>query len=78
MLVANIHEAKTKLSWFISEVESHHEVVRICRNGKPVAELVPISQNVDPLVQHQELLGVQIKYDPTAPLSKDEWPREHR
>lgn len=79
MRVANIHEAKTKLSWLISEVELHNEVVRICRNGKPVAELVPISQRgVDPLVQHEELLGVQIKYDPTAPLCEDEWPKGYR
>ena len=37
----NIHEAKTKLSSLIAEVEAGEEVV-IARAGKPVAKLVPL------------------------------------
>lgn len=35
----NVHEAKTTLSALLAEVEERGEVVLICRNGKPVAEL---------------------------------------
>ena len=39
----NIHEAKAKLSEYLSAVESGETVV-ICRRNVPVAELVPIRQ----------------------------------
>lgn len=74
MILVNTHEAKTKLSALLAAVELRHEVVRICRNGRAVAMLIPIAQTQDPLKQHSELQGVQIKYDPTAPLTDDEWP----
>lgn len=38
----NIHEAKTRLSQIIEQVESGGEAV-IARAGKPVARLVPIT-----------------------------------
>ena len=78
MLIVNTNEAKTKLSWLLSEVELHQEIVRICRNGKPVAQLIPITESIDPLKQHKELLTVQIKYDPAATLSEDEGPKGER
>lgn len=28
----------------------------------------------DPLVQHPELQGVKLYYDPVEPLAEDEWP----
>ena len=37
----NVHEAKTKLSAVLMEVEQKGESFLICRNGKPVAELKP-------------------------------------
>lgn len=78
MILVNTHEAKTKLSHLLAEVELHHEIVRICRNGKPVAELTAIPKFCDPLKQHQELSPIKIKYDPTLPLSESEWPKEAR
>ncbi|MGE0862532.1 MAG: type II toxin-antitoxin system Phd/YefM family antitoxin [Vicinamibacterales bacterium] len=36
----NVHEAKTKLSQLLAEVEAGSEIV-VARNGKPVAKLVP-------------------------------------
>lgn len=78
MILVNTHEAKTKLSHLLTEVELHHEIVRICRNGKPVAELTAIPQIRDPLKQHRELSPIKIKYDPTLPLSESEWPKEAR
>ena len=39
----NVHEAKTRLSQLLAEVERGGEVI-VARNGKPVAKLVPIPQ----------------------------------
>jgi prevent-host-death family protein len=39
----NVHEAKTRLSQLLAEVEAGGEIV-VARNGKPVAKLVPIPQ----------------------------------
>lgn len=76
MIIVNTHQAKTNLSKLLAEIEEHHERVRICRNGKPIAEIIPIRQSPDPLKKHKKLLGVQIHYDPVEPLSEDEWPEE--
>ena len=45
MKIVNIHEAKTKLSALLAEVEATGEKVLICRHGKPVADLVPHRQH---------------------------------
>ena len=36
----NVHEAKTKLSQLLAEVEGGREII-VARNGKPVAKLIP-------------------------------------
>ena len=41
MTKINIHDAKTRLSRLVEEVETGEEIV-IARAGKPVARLVPI------------------------------------
>ena len=38
MLKVNIHEAKTNLSGLLLAVEKKGELVRICRDGVPIAE----------------------------------------
>jgi prevent-host-death family protein len=43
MQTINIHEAKAKLSEYLSAVEAGETVV-ICRRNVPVAEIVPIRQ----------------------------------
>lgn len=73
MIIVNTHKAKTHLSELLACIEEKHETVRICRNGKPIADIVPVSSHLNPLKQHTELKG-RILYDPTEPLSKDEWP----
>jgi prevent-host-death family protein len=40
MQFINIHDAKTNLSKYLELLESSHEPIVICRNGKPVAQLV--------------------------------------
>src|SRR5437763_13396892 len=39
MIMVNTHEAKSKLSALLAAIEEKGEVVVICRNGKPVAEM---------------------------------------
>ncbi len=77
MKLVNTHEAKSKLSQLLSEVELNKSRVRICRNGKPIADLVPVQSSKDPLLQHADL-SVKIIEDPSLPLSTDEWPEEYR
>ena len=72
MLVVNIHEAKTNLSSLLKKIEQTEEKVLICRNGKPVADLVPHKCN-NRLQPHSTMSKIKINYDPTEPLSEDEW-----
>lgn len=77
MITVNTHQAKTQLSSLLAQIEEHKEIVRVCRNGKPIADIVPIKKSpIDPLQSHVILQGVKIHYDPTTPLAEDEWPIE--
>lgn len=78
MISVNTHEAKTKLSQLLAIVEERGEVVRICRNGKPIAELQPVRKVKNPLEQHPVMKKISINYDPMEPLTEDEWPEESR
>jgi prevent-host-death family protein len=73
MKMVNIHEAKTKLSALLAEVEATGETVLICRHGKPVADLVPHRRR-SRLEPHPVMRQIRIDYDPTEPLAEDEWP----
>lgn len=78
MLLLNIHDAKSTLSSVLADIEEHNETVRICRNGKPVAELVKIPPSPSPLRHSPKLGKIKIDYDPVEPLSDDEWPAAQR
>lgn len=60
----NVHEAKTQLSRLLERVEQGESIV-IARNGKPVAELVPVrkkgislgSGREDRNVNHRAIAG---------------------
>ena len=75
MLVVNIHEAKTNLSSLLAKIEKTGEEVLICRYGKPIANLVP-HKCKDRLKPHSVMGKIKINYNPTEPLSEDEWPGE--
>ena len=75
MLVVNIHEAKTNLSALLAKIEKTGEEVLICRYGKPIANLVP-HKCKDRLKPHSVMGKIKINYNPTEPLSEDEWPGE--
>ena len=68
----NIHEAKTNLSAVLMAVEQEGETFLICRNGKPIAELVP-HKKINRLAYHPSMSAIQINYDPVEDISHEEW-----
>jgi prevent-host-death family protein len=78
MLSVNTHEAKTRLSELLVKIENDREPVVICRNGRPIAQLIPLPKATDPLAQNVELQKVFFYEDPTLPLDHSEWPAELR
>ena len=72
MITVNVHNAKTNLSRLLSQVEKNGESVSICRNGKPVADLVPHRASKRNIKPHPVLGKIKIKYDPTEPLAPEE------
>ena len=77
MKTVNVHEAKTNFSSLIARIERSGESIIICRNGAPVANLVP-HRRASRIDAHPVLSKVKIKYDPVAPLDTDEWPEVAR
>jgi len=75
MIIANIHETKTNLSSLLAQIEKSGEKVLVCRNGKPIAEIVAHKQT-DRLKPHPVMGNIEINYDPAEPLTEDEWPGE--
>jgi prevent-host-death family protein len=78
MLLFNIHDAKSNLSGLVADVETKHETVMLCRNGKPVAQIVPIKALGSPLKHSAKLGKLKLSYDPTETLAADEWPMDAR
>lgn len=68
----NIHEAKTQLSAVLQQMEKTGETFIICRNGKPLAELIPY-RRPSRLKYHPVLSKIKINYNPTEELTDDEW-----
>ncbi len=77
MKTVNVHEAKTNFSSLLATVEDSSESFVICRNGEPVADLVP-HKRVNRTKPHPVLGKMKIKYDPTEPATEAEWPRRFR
>jgi prevent-host-death family protein len=77
MKTVNVHEAKTNFSSLLARVEESSEAIVICRNGEPVADLVP-HKRPNRTRTHPSLSRIKIGYDPTETLSADEWPETSR
>lgn len=77
MKTVNVHEAKTNFSRLLATVENSSESFVICRNGEPVADLVP-HKRVNRIKTHPTLSKIKIAYDPLEPLSSDEWPEAEK
>lgn len=78
MITVNTHEAKSRLSSLLSAIEEKGEVVVICRNGKPIAELRRLKPTRSPLRVHPRLSKIRFHEDPMAPLSEEDWPPSAR
>ncbi len=77
MITVNTHEAKTTLSKLLTAVEKKGELVIICRNGKPIAQLVPMPKRKRRLTVDPRLKGT-IHGDLTLPIHPDGWPSDPR
>lgn len=77
MKTVNVHEAKTHFSSLLAKLEKDSEAIVICRNGEPVADLVP-HQRASRIKPHPVLGKIKIGYDPVEPVSPDEWPEAAR
>ena len=73
MKLVSVHEAKSQLSALLAEVERTGDEIVICRHRKPVASLVPFRKR-SRLEPHPLAKDVVVRYDPTEPLTADEWP----
>ena len=72
------HEAKAHLSKLIAEVERTGKPVTICRNHRPVVDLVPHRESHNPLEQSPHLGGARFLGDPCAPVWVEDWPEAAR
>lgn len=77
MKTVNVREAKTKFFGLIARIENSSEAFVICRDGVPVADLVPhkVKNRIKP---HPALRRVKIKYSPVEPASEEDWPTRFR
>jgi antitoxin (DNA-binding transcriptional repressor) of toxin-antitoxin stability system len=73
MKTINVRDFKTNFSSLLAGLEANGETIVICRNGRPVADLVPHRQ-ASRIKTHPVLGKIKIDYDPVEPLSADEWP----
>lgn len=71
MKSVNIHEAKTKLSAMLAEIEKGESYI-VCRNGTPVAQIIPHKKKKR-TIPHPSLSKISINYDPTEELTAYEW-----
>ena len=77
MKIVTIDEAQTQLPALLAAVEATGEPVMICRQGTPVADLVP-HRTRSRLLPHPVMQQIRLDYDPIEPLTSDEWPEASR
>ncbi len=77
MKTINVHEAKSNLSGLLLEIEQRGIRIVICRNGKPVADLVP-HQPIERRTPDAKLGKIRIKYDPIEEIDEKDWPAMRR
>lgn len=77
MKSVNVHEAKTQFSGMLAEIEATRTSFVICRNGEPVADLVPHRKIVS-MAGDPKLGAITLHYDPTEGVGEEDWPSEFR
>ena len=78
MITVNTHQAKTTLSTLLAAVEEKGENVIICRNGKPVARLVPTNTRPLDHFRADPRLAGKLLENPVAGVPEEAWPEEYR
>ena len=81
MIKVNMHEAKTRLSQLVAAVSENHEVVVLCRNGDPVAEIKPLSagRKIDRFKSAPDLVvKFHGSFDPSENATELDWPAAAR
>ncbi len=73
MKTLSIYEAESGFSSVLAEIEEKGEIFIICRDGEPIADLIPHKRK-SRLTPHPVMSSIKINYDPTETLSRDEWP----
>ncbi|HSZ54699.1 MAG TPA: hypothetical protein VK797_03510 [Tepidisphaeraceae bacterium] len=76
-IAVEIAEAERQFPALLKVVEEEGRIVKIVRNGKPIAELARSAEGSD-LPMFPELAGVVFHADPTAPLDNEDWPETSR
>jgi prevent-host-death family protein len=77
----NIYEAKTHLSELIKKVQETGESYTICKNNKPVVDIVvhkEVENDFDPLKQEPSLKGSAVYLCDPLESTEDLWPEEFR
>ena len=69
-----IYEAKAQLSRVIQEVVRTGQPITVCKQGKPIVDIVPHRAIGDPLRPDPALRGARYRGDPCAPLAMNELP----
>ena len=67
MKTLSIQEITRQFPSLLMEIEQTRESVMICRNGKPIAELMPLPHR-SRLQPHPTMSRIAIRYDPIEPL----------
>ena len=75
MTKLNIHEAKTHLSRYLHKVQEG-ETILLCKNGVPVAQIIPLTKELRPKKRPMGLAKGKIKIPPSffEPLTDEEFP----
>jgi antitoxin (DNA-binding transcriptional repressor) of toxin-antitoxin stability system len=77
MVTVNLYQAKTQFSRLVAAVEQKRERIVVCRNGLPVADLVPHTpEAIQTLNPDPELAGARFLRNPVAPLDSEDWPED--
>ena len=74
----NIYEAKAHFSKLIAQVQETGEPVTICKNSKPVVDMVIHRPARDPVKSDPALRGAVYHGDPCEGVAEEDWPATAR
>jgi antitoxin (DNA-binding transcriptional repressor) of toxin-antitoxin stability system len=72
MITIAADEASSRLDSLLTSIEERGEIVLICRDDLPIAEIRPVKR-ASGLPIHPQLSKVQFHEGPVAPLEPEDW-----